>query len=511
VGYSITTKDGITIDDIPDDVSPDDPSLKAQVAELRAQRGSQAQEAEPGPKVEPETTLSGLGGALTRGLAPVATGAAIGGMLAGPPGAAAGAGAAGLTQLVADPVVGLINELTDRRYALPSELIQGALTRLGVAEPKTGVERVLQQTAAGAANAISGAATGHALAQSAGPVARALGTQLAAQPAAQLAGGAAGGAASQVAQEAGGGAGAQLAAGLVGSALGARGAGARLRIPKQLPDDLAQAEKFGVRLLTSDVRQPRSFVGRAIQAAGERVPLAGTGGIRKAQQAERIAAARNVLRDFGADDAASVSDDVMRDLAQKRAGKLSQYTGAKQEVLSKLAPAGAVPVPKTLAAIDDEIAQLQALKSEAYRPVIKTLEDWKQSIQGQNLPNIEQLRKQVGEAFSAPDLTAVRSSGEKALSRIYAPLREEMGVFIRARGERRDFDKWMIANRRLAEMSDELKMGALKSVLKTGSATPEAVNRLLFSAKPSEVRMLYQGLTPDGRASARTAILARAA
>jgi hypothetical protein len=38
MAYSITTKDGITIDNIPDNVSKDDPSLKAKVAEIRAGR-----------------------------------------------------------------------------------------------------------------------------------------------------------------------------------------------------------------------------------------------------------------------------------------------------------------------------------------------------------------------------------------------------------------------------------------------------------------------------------------
>ncbi|NDD85365.1 hypothetical protein EBZ38_13970 [bacterium] len=37
MAYSITTKDGITIDNIPDDVPPDSPELKARVAEIRAQ------------------------------------------------------------------------------------------------------------------------------------------------------------------------------------------------------------------------------------------------------------------------------------------------------------------------------------------------------------------------------------------------------------------------------------------------------------------------------------------
>jgi hypothetical protein len=39
--YSITTKDGITVNNIPDDVAPDHASLKARVAAARAQRDGQ--------------------------------------------------------------------------------------------------------------------------------------------------------------------------------------------------------------------------------------------------------------------------------------------------------------------------------------------------------------------------------------------------------------------------------------------------------------------------------------
>jgi len=51
MAYSITTRDGITIDNIPDNVPPDDPSLKARVAEIRRQQGSTyAPMGEPGDR-----------------------------------------------------------------------------------------------------------------------------------------------------------------------------------------------------------------------------------------------------------------------------------------------------------------------------------------------------------------------------------------------------------------------------------------------------------------------------
>jgi hypothetical protein len=86
-----------------------------------------------------------------------------------------------------------------------------------------------------------------------------------------------------------------------------------------------------------------------------------------------------------------------------------------------------------------------------------------------------------------------------------------MGDFIRQNGQRRDYDRWTVANRRLSEEANELQNQALKRALRTGNATPEVVNNLLFSSKPSDVAALYRNLSPQGRAVARQAIIARAA
>jgi hypothetical protein len=53
MAYSITTKDGITINNIPDDVAPDSADLKARVAAIRAGGGAAALEATPAPKPTP--------------------------------------------------------------------------------------------------------------------------------------------------------------------------------------------------------------------------------------------------------------------------------------------------------------------------------------------------------------------------------------------------------------------------------------------------------------------------
>jgi hypothetical protein len=201
----------------------------------------------------------------------------------------------------------------------------------------------------------------------------------------------------------------------------------------------------------------------------------------------------------------------MADLQATRGGSLSKYASQKTDVINRLSQAGTVPVPGAIAAIDQQISKLTGLKTKEVRPVIERLEDWKQSIQGQNLTNIEDLRKQLGEAFKAPELASVRSTGEKALSSIYGALRDDMGAFIRDNGQPQDVAKWTDANKKLASMAGELKNGALKSALEKGTETPEAIRGILFSSKPSDVRLLYRNLSDAGRENAKAALLAHAA
>ena len=173
-------------------------------------------------KPKPSTTATGLVGALARGVAPVAAGAAIGAAAGLPlagvgavPGAIAGAGAAALTQLVGDPIINTINSLLGTKYTLPTDAMEDFLTRVGVAKPRTEAERIVQATAAGASLAggtVSAARTIQAAAAS--PVTQRVAGLLATQPALQITSGAAAGAGGQATKETGAGTAAQIAASL---------------------------------------------------------------------------------------------------------------------------------------------------------------------------------------------------------------------------------------------------------------------------------------------------------
>ena len=442
-------------------------------------------------------------------------------------------GAAGVVGLAYDPIAAVQNYLFGTETQPLREQVKRALTELGVPEPETATERVIGAISEGAVGAGGQASMARGAERVLTTGAQRIAGQLAAQPGAQAAAGGSGGGAAQIVAEAGGGPGAQLAAGLIGGVAGGRAAGVDVSAPPAaLPAAVREAEDAGIRVMTTDVVPPTTFAGRWLQRTGEMIPMAGTGGPRAAQQQERIDASVDLLRNYGVTEASAADNtiisNVAKDLLARRGENLTKYTGMKTEVIDRLSqPNSTVPVAKSVAKIDEEIARLNGISPTQFKPVIDRLITWRDDltgtrevtlpngqkqtvVQGQPLATIEVLRKQIGEAFADPSLASVRSEGEKVLSRIYAPLREDMADYIKANGERRDFDKWNIANKQLSSMAGELELGAMKAALAKGDTSPEVIRTMLFSAKPSDIKALYRGLSADGKRNARTAVLQEA-
>ncbi len=123
--YSITTKDGITINNIPDDVAPDSPELKERVAQIRLS-GGQAQPAAP---AMPPDTLGRQIGLATRPMAQTVLTA--GGML----------------PMVVDPMVNLFNLAAGTNIPTQTQAVEKTLSAVGFPQPRTAQERVMQDVA----------------------------------------------------------------------------------------------------------------------------------------------------------------------------------------------------------------------------------------------------------------------------------------------------------------------------------------------------------------------------
>jgi hypothetical protein len=86
-----------------------------------------------------------------------------------------------------------------------------------------------------------------------------------------------------------------------------------------------------------------------------------------------------------------------------------------------------------------------------------------------------------------------------------------MGNYIKAAGKPNDFAKWKVANTELSKLARELDRPVLKAALEKGNEAPEYIANILFSRKRSDVESLYRNLSPEGKAAARAAVLAKAA
>ena len=149
MAYSITTEDGITIDNIPDTVDPNSNELKARVAKIRASGGEEK------PKEQKASTTFGQD--LSRQLGLTARAGAT--------------GAAGLPLITGDALNTLINLITGGvgkvtgteipQLQMPSRVLQRGLTQAGLPEAETKGEKVIQDIT----SAISGVAAPAALVQ----------------------------------------------------------------------------------------------------------------------------------------------------------------------------------------------------------------------------------------------------------------------------------------------------------------------------------------------------------
>jgi len=295
-----------------------------------------------------------------------------------------------------------------------------------------------------------------------------------------------------------------------------------MELAAQKPD-VEAAMRRGITVTGTDVRPPETAAAQQLRYAGERIPLVGTGGLRKTQQQQRIAAVRTALQDAGAIDIQNAPDKVMKDLLSKRSGIIDKYTKEKQEVINKLSERALIEAPGqpgTLkftprpvqmnnlnnyleAQLTDRGLLRQAEAGDRQAAALVTeIRDIQQNFQGSRLFDVEAKRKRLGERFTDPSLATIKNEGQQIVNGAYKAIVDDMGSFIETYGGKADKLKWQRANRNLKDNIDDLKDRGFASLLRTGEADPEAITRAILSGKPAKVRMVYKNLTERGRQDA---------
>lgn len=501
------------------DAAGDVEAARALVGEIDALHAQSQQQPQQGGIMEDYVAPA------VRGLGPTGIGAAAGavaGSVAGPAGALTGArvGATAVegAMLAGDLGTMAINQIFKTRFTGPTEAWQHALTEKGLPESTSDKAKMVEATTRAIGSTVGTMGFGSLIKGATAPGVAKLGQILSEAPKAQLAAAAGAGAvgeyARQVTEEMGGTQGEQfgvsLLAGLAGGMAGGRLAGLSAGAGAAANPIIQAGIEHNINLSTSMINQPKGLVGKYIQTLGSNIPFLGTGGNLIETAGQRPAAARALLESFGVDMATSpdLKRAVTESLTESRAAKLNDLVAQKKNIIDPLGQSGAaVPVSNTTAAINAEIKALEKINPDAFSKVIGDFESFKKNIQGKTLDSIEGNRAVLRDMFKNPELATVRDAGEKAMDRIYGALRQDMGDFIESNLGKSSRTTWHDADVELAKMFAETKVASLKSVLRTGAATPEVVAKMLFSQKESDLDLLLNNLNAAGKQNAKMAVL----
>jgi hypothetical protein len=421
-------------------------------------------------------------------------------------------GAAEVAAPVANAMNWGINKVLPSDHQLSTDFagdVSKLVDKTGLPSPEGETENTVAKISRAVAGAGLTAGAAGALAPVLKGTSGAVAGSLAEMPAQQIVGAASGAGAQDVAERSGAGKVGQAAAAIAGGVAGAGLSNIKLS-PKNVASSQAvkDAETLGINVPTSDVFQPKTFVGKSAQTVSERIPYAGTGKMRKGQYEQRVDAIKKVAGEFGVDENSPIlSDSVMKDLSYRRVADIKKYSGWKEDIVKRSKNYGTVNVDRTIPVIDNEIDRLKSISEKGYKSAVELLENFKADIQGNSLENIEGNRRLLGNQFKAQELSSVRDEGQKSVAKIYDSLRSDINKYVLDNGGKKDLRQWQTANGRLSEMLGELENSSLKAALKKGDATPETINRLLLSKKPSDVRLLYRNLDNRGKANARAAII----
>lgn len=272
----------------------------------------------------------------------------------------------------------------------------------------------------------------------------------------------------------------------------------------------AFAKEHNAPLLTSDVAPPRTFVGKSAQSAAEKIPFAGTGAVRAEQQEVRSKLVEDFAQRFGAYDPSEIVSSLKR-----QTSKIKQAAGAARERVMTQMQGVTVTPSNAIKAIDGEIARLSSSPTGAARKTadtstIQKLQDYKDDLLAENsFENLEQLRTNFrtdvkGERMIMPNRS------EAAINRIYNAMSKDMDEAVASNLPPDVARKWGQQNAIFRSEAEKVKRTRLKGILEKGDLTPETVNTMLFSNKPSEVKSLYLSLDNRGRDAMRAGLIGKA-
>jgi len=265
------------------------------------------------------------------------------------------------------------------------------------------------------------------------------------------------------------------------------------------------AESAGVPLMTSDVLPPQTFVGKSAQAAAEKIPVIGTGAPRAEQQQARSKLVEDFSSKFG-----DYSPEEMVSSLRRQTSKVRSAAGDRLSGINEAMQGFSVTPAKALAQVNDEISRLSQLGKVADNQTIQKLQNYRDELaSGADFDKLQRLRTQFRMDVKG-ERPVMPNQSEAAVQRVYHAMTGDIEDSVAGQLGNEALNKWRQANSIYAREAQNIKNTRLKSVLQKGDLTPEVVNNMLYSNKPSEVKALYSSLDTKGRDAMRAGVIAKA-
>ncbi len=294
--------------------------------------------------------------------------------------------------------------------------------------------------------------------------------------------------------------------------IGAGYRAAKGNIPQAAKEVIKSGDDAGVPVMTSDVMPPQNFASKNIQATAEKIPFIGTGAVREGQEKLREVAVNDVIEKYGEYSYSSIVDSLksQRDKVKSAAGSVLESVG------KKLDDVGEVDISNTRNAISSVAKELEKKGVIKSNDALSGLREITEALESgpQTFTTLKENRTAFNEILNSVDAAGRSQLGSRAkglLTGVSKALSRDMDDVAKSNLTKSEFSKWKNANSVYASEAQKLTKTKIKNVLDKGDITPEAVQTMLFSQKPSEVKLLYKSLTSEGKSNARAAIIGRVA
>lgn len=283
-------------------------------------------------------------------------------------------------------------------------------------------------------------------------------------------------------------------------------------IAPEVAKKIATSESMGVTPMTSDVIPPKNAFTRGLTQDAEGA-LLGTGSKRAEQYATRSKLVSNYFDRFGEYN----PDDVVKSLTTTLRGRKDAAGAVINDVTNKMGNA-AVDTTNTMNALNTAIARQERLGTSANQSLLTSLRNLREELANPatDLDVTFDLLRQHRTAFRSNvqgDAMVFPNQAKAATNMVENAMSKDLRNAVAKNLGASDAAKYLKANSDYANVYNKVLNKNIANKLNKASseASPELINTVVLSRKPSDVKRIWSALDDKGKDAMRAAYVSKIA